>query len=142
MTTDESKLVREEEDQEQEEAPRRRGRVERGPRRPRRSTRDEVMELQRGAAYATIEATAATMDIVARVLRGTVDRAFARDYKEPGDVVRGVGRDARDVLQDVLGEVREVPQRMTDSFYEAAPRGRGEDRGERHRRARERSDEG
>lgn len=110
----------------------------RGANRRRRSDlRDEAMDLQKGVIYAGIEALAAGVDVASNAARGTVDRAFSRDYRNPGDLVRNVGRDASEVARDAMEDVRDAPRRVTDGFYEAVPNRRRADRGERHRRAQE-----
>ena len=121
--------------EEGDDAPRERrhGRVVRG----KRGIRDEIYDLNRGAAYVGIEGIAAGVDIATRVLRNSVDRAFNQNYRNPGDLLRGVGRDIGDTAHDVIDGVKEVPNRLNDSFYEAVPRAEQQDRGERYRRAQE-----
>ena len=143
--TDDKKLVREEpggrrrrdrhSDAPQDAEGDTRGRRRRKGRAQASSFRNDVMDMQRGGMYVGIEAAAATMDIVSHLMRNAVDRAFAKDYREPGDLLRGVTRDAGDVLHDAVDEVKDVPDRLNNSFYEAVPRRPTRDRGERHRRA-------
>ncbi len=110
----------------------------RGATRRRRSDlRDEAVDLQKGVFYAGIEALAAGVDAASNAARGTVDRAFSRDYRDPGDLVRNIGRDMSEVSRDAIEDARDIPRRVTDGFYEAVPNRRRSDRGERHRRAQE-----
>lgn len=147
MTKESKKLVREE-----PARPRRLGRVERhrgeepeddreeedrgAPRLSRRpDVPEEVFELQRGVMMAGLETVAATLDLVSNVVRNAADRAASADYHRPGDLIRTAGKDAQNVARDALDDLREIPRRATDSFYEAAkPRRRSD--GERARRAR------
>lgn len=97
---------------------------------------DEIMELQQGVLHATIEAASSGIDTATRVTRNTVDRAFAKDYRDPGDLLRNVGKDADETARDVLDGLRDGPRRMHDGFYDAVrASSRSRDRGERHRRA-------
>lgn len=115
---------------------------DRGTRRA-ESLLDEVMEVQQGILHAGIELASTGMDTATRVGRNTVDRAFSRDYRDPGDLVRNLGRDAEHTVRDVLDGVRDVPRRMQDGFYDAVrPSKRSTDRGERSRRAAAARDEG
>jgi hypothetical protein len=101
----------------------------------RSSVREDVMLLQKGVMFAGIEAAAASMDIAQHLLRNAVDRTFSHDYRNPGDVVRALTRDATETVGDALDEVKDVPQRVNDSFYEAVPKRRSVSKGERYRRA-------
>ncbi len=101
----------------------------------------DVMNLQKGAMFAGIEAVSAAVDIAASVARSTADRAFSKDYRQPGDVLRGVTRDAGDTVKDAIDQARDVPQRVTDAFYEAVPKRKSSSRGERYRRAQQNLDE-
>lgn len=96
----------------------------------------EVLDLQQGLLYAGIEAASAALDTGTTVTRNSIDRAFSRDFRDPGDLVRNVGRDAEETVRDVLEGVRGTPRRMHDGFYDAVrePADR-RDRGERWRRA-------
>lgn len=97
---------------------------------------DEVMELQQGVLHAGIEFASTGLDTATRVGRNTVDRAFSKDYRDPGDIVRNLGGDAEHTVRDILDGVRDMPRRMQDGFYDAVrPSPRSNDRGERSRRA-------
>lgn len=103
----------------------------------------EVMELQQGILHAGIEAASTGVDTATRVTRNTVDRAFARDLRDPGDVLRNLGKDADETMRDVLDGMRDGPRRMHDGFYDKVrASSRTRDRGERHRRAQDDSDQG
>lgn len=103
----------------------------------------DVIELQQGILHAGIEAASTGLDTATRVTRNTVDRAFQRDFRDPGDVLRNLGKDADETARDVLDGLRDGPRRMHDGFYEKVkPSSRTRDRGERHRRAQDSSDEG
>lgn len=101
----------------------------------RSSVREDIMVLQKGMMFAGIEAAAASMDIAQHLMRNAVDRTFSHDYRNPGDVVRAMTRDASETVGDALDEVKDVPQRVNDSFYEAVPKRRSVSKGERYRRA-------
>ncbi|MCK6507537.1 hypothetical protein L6R53_29920, partial [Myxococcota bacterium] len=96
--------------------PHRQGRRERGDDSRRDDTRraenflSEVMELQQGILHAGIEAASTGIDTATRVTRNTVDRAFSRDFRDPGDVLRNLGKDADETARDVLDghEINEV----------------------------------
>lgn len=146
----------------EQQEPRTSSRVERQPdARPRRKSRgdrepargsdtrraegflDEVLELQQGILHAGIEAASTGLDTATRVTRNTVDRAFARDFRDPGDLVRNLGKDADETVRDVMDGMRDGPRRMHDGFYDKVrASSRTRDRGERHRRATSESDEG
>ncbi len=103
----------------------------------------DVIELQQGILHAGIEAASTGLDTATRVTRNTVDRAFQRDFRDPGDVLRNLGKDADETARDMLDGLRDGPRRMHDGFYEKVkPSSRTRDRGERHRRAQDSSDEG
>jgi hypothetical protein len=103
----------------------------------------EVMELQQGILHAGIEAASTGIDTATRVTRNTVDRAFSRDFRDPGDVLRNLGKDADETARDVIDGLRDGPRRMHDGFYDKVrASNRTRDRGERHRRAQDDSDEG
>lgn len=102
-------------------------------RRGRPPLRDELGDLNRGGAFVAAESLAVAFDIVSRVLRGAVDRAFDEDYNEPGDVVRGLANEADLAAYDLVDEVRTVPRRL-DRRFEDAIRSPRADRGERSRR--------
>jgi hypothetical protein len=72
------------------------------------------------------------MDMMSRVLRGAVDRAFDEDYGEPGDVVRGIANEADLAVYDLVDELREVPRRL-DRRFDDAIRSPRADKGERAR---------
>jgi len=148
MTTERRRLVREE-----SVRPRaaRIGRLERAPRegreeeatdddrvearrrrRGRPPLREEVADLNRGAAFVGIEGAAVALDVLSRVLRRAVDRAFDEDYDRPGDVVRGVTRDVDDAAYDLVSELRGVPRKLSRRFDDALRSPRA-DRGERER---------
>ncbi|MEL6341588.1 MAG: hypothetical protein AAFV53_00550 [Myxococcota bacterium] len=101
-----------------------------------RDLRGDVMDLQRGVLYAGIEAIAATVDTASGVLRNAVDRSLSGRYRQPGDLVRGVGGDLSDAARDVIDGVGQMPDRLNERFYEAVPRRQESPaRGERKRRA-------
>lgn len=102
-------------------------------RRGRPPLRDELNDLNRGGAFVAAESLAVAFDVVSRVLRGAVDRAFDEDYNEPGDVVRGLANEADLAVYDLVDEVRTVPRRL-DRRFEEAIRSPRADRGERSRR--------
>jgi hypothetical protein len=120
---------RREADGEEEAQPRRRRRRERG----RPPLRDEFQDLNRGAALTVAESVALTLNIVSRVLQGAVDRAFDEDYSEPGDLLRGVAREADQVGYDLVDELRRVPRQLDRTFEQSLRSPRAE-RGERARR--------
>lgn len=102
----------------------------------------DVLEFQQGVLHAGIEAASTGIDTATRVTRNTVDRAFQRDFRDPGDVLRNLGKDVNETARDVLDGMRDGPRRMTDGFYEKVkPSSRARDRGERHRRSQEGADE-
>lgn len=111
----------------------RRGRRTRRRSRGRPPLRDEVQDLNRGGALAMAEGVALGLNIVSRVMQGAVDRAFDEDYSEPGDVVRGVVREADLVGYDMVDEFRRVPRQLDRTFEEGIRSPRA-DRGERWRR--------
>jgi hypothetical protein len=94
---------------------------------------DEVKDLNRAAALALTEGVALTFDVFARVLQGAVDRALDEDYAEPGDVLRGLSREADLVGYDLVDELRRVP-RQIDRRFEEGLRSPRAARGERWRR--------
>lgn len=102
-------------------------------RRGRTGLREEIGDLNRGGAFVAAESLAIAFDVVSRVLRGTVDRAFDEDYSEPGDVVRGLANEADLTVYDLVDELRSVPRRL-DRRFEDAIRSPRADRGERARR--------
>jgi hypothetical protein len=119
-----------------------RDREDRADREPERETRgrqgrpplrEEIGDINRGGAFVAAESMAMAFDIVSRVLRGTVDRAFDEDYNEPGDVVRGLANEADLTAYDLVDELRSVPRRL-DRRFEDAIRSPRADRGERSRR--------
>ncbi len=115
-------------DDDEEDRPRaRRGRRGRPP------LQDELGDLNRGTAFVAAESVALAMDIFSRVLRGVVDRAFDEDYKEPGDVLRGLANEADLAAYDVIDEVRRVPRRL-DRRFEEGIRSPRANRGERAKR--------
>lgn len=114
-------------DDEEERGSSRRGR------RGRPALQDELGDLNRGSAFAAAESVALAMDIFSRVLRGVVDRAFDEDYKEPGDVLRGLANEADLAGYDLIDEVRRVPRRL-DRRFEEGIRSPRANRGERARR--------
>ena len=120
--------TREDRDDEADDRPRgRRGRRGRPP------LQDEFGDLNRGSAFAAAESVALAMDIFSRVLRGVVDRAFDEDYKEPGDVLRGLANEADLAGYDLIDEVRRVPRRL-DRRFEEGIRSPRANRGERAKR--------
>lgn len=97
---------------------------------------DDLLELQQGVLHAGIELVSAGLDTATNVSRNTVDRAFARDLRNPGDLLRNVGKDADALARDVVDGTRDVPRRMSDAFYNTVrPAAQRRDRGERWRRA-------
>jgi hypothetical protein len=114
-------------DDRRDEAPRRNGRTGRV------GLRDEFADLNRGAAFMGVESTAIALDVLSRVLRRAVDRAFDEDYERPGDVIRGVTRELDDAGYDMTTELRAVPRRLSRRFDESLRSPRA-DRGERDRR--------
>lgn len=102
-------------------------------RRGRPPLREELGDINRGGAFVAAESVAIAFDIVSRVLRGAVDRAFDEDYNEPGDVVRGLANEADLTVYDLVDEMRSVPRRL-DRRFEDAIRSPRADRGERARR--------
>lgn len=103
---------------------------------------NEVLELQQGILHAGIEAASTGLDTATRVARNTVDRAFQRDFRDPGDLLRNLGKDADETARDVLDGLRDGPRRMHDGFYDKVkPSSRTRERGERHRRAHAEADE-
>jgi len=103
---------------------------------------DDLLELEQGLLHAGIEAASATLDTATRVTRNTVDRAFAKDLRDPGDIIRNLGSDTDETMREVLDGMRDVPRRMNDGFYEAVrDSSRGQARGERQRRAQAARDE-
>lgn len=112
-----------------EEEPVRRRRSRQG----RPALQEEVGDLNRGGAFAAAESVALAMDIFSRVLRGVVDRAFDEDYKDPGDVLRGLANEADLAGYDLIDEVRRVPRRL-DKRFEEGIRSPRANRGERARR--------
>lgn len=119
---------RDDRDDEADDRPRgRRGRRGRPP------LQDELGDLNRGSAFAAAESVALAMDIFSRVLRGVVDRAFDEDYKEPGDVLRGLANEADLAGYDLIDEMRRVPRRL-DRRFEEGIRSPRANRGERARR--------
>jgi hypothetical protein len=116
------------------EGARERGRGDERPlRRGRVPLRDELADLNRGAAFMGVESTAIALDVLSRVLRRAVDRAFDEDYERPGDVIRGVTRELDDAGYDLATELRGVPRRLSRRFDESLRSPRA-DRGERERR--------
>lgn len=97
--------------------------------------RDEVGDLNRGAAFVGAESVAIAVDVFSRVLRGIVERAFDEDYVEPGDVARGLANEADLAAYDVVDEMRSVPHKLERRFQQAIRSPRA-DRGERARRDR------
>jgi hypothetical protein len=95
---------------------------------------EDASDLNRGMMMVSVESAAIAMDIVSRVLRGAVDRAFDEDYDNPGDIVRGITGEADLAVHDLLGELRNVPRRLTHRFDEATASPNTE-QGERKRRA-------
>ena len=120
---------REEREERDEESPRREPRARKG----RPPLREELGDINRGGAFVATESVAIAFDIVSRVLRGAVDRAFDEDYNEPGDVVRGLANEADLTVYDLVDEMRSVPRRL-DRRFEEAIRSPRADRGERARR--------
>lgn len=107
-------------------------RLRRG-RRGRPPLADEIGDVQRGIAFVGVETAAIALDVASRVLRGAVDRAFDEDYRNPGDIVRGLSGEADLAVYDLVDELRRVPRRLSHRFEEATRSPRA-DRGERHRR--------
>jgi hypothetical protein len=103
-------------------------------RRGRPAMGDEVRDLNRGAAFMGAESAAIALDIVSRVLRRAVDRAFDGDYDRPGDIVRGVTRELDDAGYDLVSELRGVPRRLSRRFDDSLRSPRAEV-GERERHA-------
>jgi hypothetical protein len=94
---------------------------------------DEVQDINRGIAFVGVESAAIAMDVLSRVLRGAVDRAFDEDYENPGDIVRGFAGEADLAVYDLVGELRHVPRRLSHRFDDAVRSPRA-DVGERKRR--------
>jgi hypothetical protein len=105
----------------------------RSGRRGRPALIDEVGDLNRGTTMVAVESVAIAMDVLAKVLRGAVDRAFDEDYSSPGDLVRGLAGEVDLAAYDLVDELRTVPRRL-DHRFEDAIRSPRADRGERARR--------
>jgi hypothetical protein len=110
-----------------------RARIRRG-RQGRPPLLDEMGDINRGLVFAGVESTAIAMDIVSRVLRGAVDRAFDEDYENPGDIVRGIAGETDLAVYDLVSELRHVPRRISHRFDDAVRSPRS-DEGERKRKA-------
>lgn len=95
---------------------------------------DEVGDINRGLVYVGVESTAIAMDIVSRVLRGAIDRAFDEDYENPGDIVRGIAGETDLAVYDLVSELRHVPRRLSYRFDDAVRSPRS-DEGERKRKS-------
>jgi hypothetical protein len=94
----------------------------------------EFGDVNRGVFFAGVESAAIAMDVVSRVLRGAVDRAFDEDYTAPGDIVRGITGEADLAVYDLVNELRNVPRRLSHRFDDAVRSPRA-NQGERQRRA-------
>lgn len=95
---------------------------------------NEVGDINRGLVYVGVESTAIAMDIVSRVLRGAIDRAFDEDYENPGDIVRGIAGETDLAVYDLVSELRHVPRRLSYRFDDAVRSPRS-DEGERKRKS-------
>ena len=94
----------------------------------------EVGDINRGLVFVGVESTAIAMDIVSRVLRGAIDRAFDEDYENPGDIVRGIAGETDLAVYDLVSELRHVPRRLSYRFDDAVRSPRS-DEGERKRKS-------
>ena len=95
---------------------------------------EDMTDINRGMMMVSVESAAIAMDIISRVLRGAVDRAFDEDYENPGDIVQGLAGETDLAVHDLVTELRNVPRRLTRKFDDAV-RTPTSDQGERKRRA-------
>lgn len=110
------------------------GRGRRG-RRGRPALSSEFNDVNRGVLFVGVESAAIAFDVVSRVLRGAIDRAFDEDYSSPGDIVRGLTGEADQAVYDLVDEMRGVPRRLSTRFEDSMQSPRA-DQGERRRRDR------